>query len=129
MLTAEIKKEFQKVIATIRKELNKAAGCAFDYPKAMMTGQQMRKNTATVNCGHSFTRRNQVLQHPAFMAFCKKYNAVATAEQVGVSPGTVQHQARLRFQEVAPQIIGADLALNPDRTGCFGAIKKPAEVQ
>lgn len=99
MITAEVKKEFQKVVATIRKELNAAAGKAYEYPKAMMTGQQMQKNTATVNCGGSFTRRDQVLQHPVFIAFCEKHHATAEAERVPYGSYT-QHQLRLRFQEV-----------------------------
>lgn len=45
MTTDQIKKMFQKTISAIRKEMDD------DYPKAMMTGQQMAKNTATVNCG------------------------------------------------------------------------------
>lgn len=99
MITAEVKKEFQKVVATIRKELNTAAGKANEYPKAMMTGKQMQKNTATVNCGGSFTRRDQVLQHPAFKAFCEKHHATAEAERVPYGSYT-QHQLRLRFQGV-----------------------------
>lgn len=99
MLTAEIKKEFQKVVATIRKELNTEAGKAYEYPKAMMTAQQMRKNTATVNCGGSFTRRDQVLRHPALIAFCEKHHATAEAERIPYD-SYIQHQLRLRFQGV-----------------------------
>lgn len=96
MITAEVKKEFQKVVATIRKELNAEAGKAYEYPKAMMTGQQMRKNTATVNCGHSFTRPAKVFEHPAFKAFLQKHNAAASTELVGPKDYT-QYQLRLCF--------------------------------
>lgn len=128
MITAEVKKEFQKVIAAIRKELNTEAGKDYEYPKAMMTAAQRKKDTATVNCGGSFTRRDRVMAHPAFIAFCEKHNATAEAERITYGTYT-QHQLRLRFQEAAPQIIGVDLAADTDRTGCFAAIKKPAEVQ
>ena len=40
------KRDFQKVISAIRKEMGGG-----EYPKAMCTGQQMKKRTATVNCG------------------------------------------------------------------------------
>lgn len=42
---AEFKKEFQREIGRIRKIIGGA------YPKAMMTSQQIRNHTATVNCG------------------------------------------------------------------------------
>lgn len=96
MITTEVKKEFQKVVATIRKDLNAAAGKTYEYPKAMMTGQQMQKNTATVNCGHSFTRPEKVLQHPAFKDFLQKFNATAKTEQTGPKD-YVQYQVRLYF--------------------------------
>lgn len=96
MITVEVKKEFQKVIATIRKELNAAAGKSYEYPKAMMTGQQIQKKTATVNCGHSFTRPEKVMQHPAFIAFLQKFNASARVEQTGPKD-FIQYQVRLYF--------------------------------
>lgn len=128
MLMLEIKKEFQKVVATIRKELNTEASKAYDYPKAMMTAAQRKKDTATVNCGGSFTRCDRVKAHPAFIAFCEKHHATAEAERIPYG-SYIQHQLRLRFQDAAPQIIGVDLATDTDRTGCFAATKKPAEVQ
>lgn len=99
MLMLDVKKEFQKVVATIRKELNAEAGKVYDYPKAMMTAAQRKKDTATVNCGHSFTRPAKVLQHPAFIAFLRKFNATAKTEQTGPKD-FIQYQVRLYFQGV-----------------------------
>ena len=76
------KTKFQKVIAAIRK----AGGD--DYPKAMMTGQQMAKNTATVNCGgewrsaeYSEMLAATVTADPGFQKFLKEENATANIER------------------------------------------------
>ena len=46
------KRNFQKTISKIRADWRIEQNIpAADYPKAMMTNQQMMKNTATVNCG------------------------------------------------------------------------------
>ncbi len=50
------KKAFQKVIKAIREDIRKERNIpSCEYPKAMMTGQQMEKDTATVNCGGEFS--------------------------------------------------------------------------
>ena len=82
------KKEFSKVIGTIRKENNEALGlphCSF--PKPMMTAKQMAQNAATVNCGGEFaclettTERSElVMSDERFKAFLKKHNATAKIE-------------------------------------------------
>lgn len=78
----KIKKELQKVIGTIRKEKS-----ANSFPKAMMTGQQMEKSTATVNCGgewgtpeSTMKRAKMVMDDERFKAFLEKYNATANIE-------------------------------------------------
>lgn len=48
-------KEFQKVISAIRNDIKNETGKNVKYPKAMMTGQQIEKRTATVNCGGEWT--------------------------------------------------------------------------
>lgn len=81
------KKEFQKVISKIRNDRKKETGnknC--EYPKAMMTGQQIKKNTATVNCGgewygeESKELANAVMQDERFKQLIGKYNAKASTE-------------------------------------------------
>jgi hypothetical protein len=76
------KKEFQKTIAAIRKELG-----SDEYPKAMCTGAQYAKRTATVNCGGEWRPKSspetakQVMQHPKFAALLKAHDAKAVYEQ------------------------------------------------
>ena len=89
MITATTKKDFQKVIGAIRKERQVAEdNKRIEYPKAMMTGQQEAKNTATVNCGGEWgpnkamapTIANMVLEDERFKAFLNKYEAKAHTE-------------------------------------------------
>ena len=68
-MNSEVKKEFQKVVAHIRAERNKSRERKSEYPKAMMTGQQMKKRTATVNCCGNKTLVAEVAAHPDFIAF------------------------------------------------------------
>lgn len=75
------KKEFQKVIATIRNEGNSG------FPKAMMTRQQMVKGTATVNCGgewrtkeYTETLSAAIMKDTRFQSLIEKYNATAEVE-------------------------------------------------
>lgn len=77
----KIKKEFQKVIGTIRKETT------YRYPKPMMTGQQMEKRTATVNCGGEWGSpestmqvAKMVMEDKRFKEFLEKCNATAKIE-------------------------------------------------
>lgn len=78
----KMKKDFQKTIKAIR-------GDRSEYPKPMMTEQQMEKNTASVNCGGEwfsknpgFTERNAdlVMNDERFTAFLSRWNATATKE-------------------------------------------------
>lgn len=76
----QTKKEFQKVIKEIR--------LGHQYPKAMMTGQQIRNNTATVNCGgehwpESYTRElaEEVMEDRRFQEFLSRHDAEAKIEQ------------------------------------------------
>lgn len=75
------KKDFQKVIAAIRKELGKEK-----YPKAMCTSAQMMKNQATVNCGGEWRpdsspeTAKQVMEHQKFKDLLAKYSAKAAYE-------------------------------------------------
>lgn len=85
---ANIKKDFSKVIGTIRKEIRAEQNSNTEFPKAMLTGQQAKNSTATVNCGGEWTtlersaeRANRVMHDPRFQQFLKKYNAIAYIEQ------------------------------------------------
>lgn len=81
MTTEQIKKRFQKTISAIR---NERGG---NYPKAMMTGQQMAKNTATVNCGGEWKSAEACLKiaketatDPRFLVFLLECDAKAKIE-------------------------------------------------
>ena len=78
----KMKKDFSKVIGTIRKEKSTNS-----FPKPMMTGQQMEKRTATVNCGgewgnpeDTLARANMVMEDERFSGFLEKYEATARIE-------------------------------------------------
>ena len=84
--TNKMKKEFQKVIGAIRKGQEQKS----DYPKPMMTGQQMEKNTATVNCGGEWSipektraKAEMVMADERFKAFLEKWEATARFEIIG----------------------------------------------
>lgn len=87
METSKIKKALQKTVKGIREDLNAANGTASDFPKTMMTGQQMAKNTATVNCGgewasaeKSLARANAVVADSRFKNFLAEAGATAKIE-------------------------------------------------
>lgn len=87
MINEKTKKEFQKVIGSIRNEDRKANNHKRDFPKAMMTNHQMEKETATVNCGGEWYGKeiaeynaNLVLKDQRFLSFLDKYGAKATTE-------------------------------------------------
>ena len=77
----KMKKEFQKVIKEIRNEIGG------NFPKPMMTGQQMEKNTATVNCGGEWSTKEEtiilatiVMNDKRFTDFIEKHSAKANIE-------------------------------------------------
>lgn len=79
----QIKKEFQKVIGTIRKDNDEKS-----FPKPMMTAVQMEKREATVNCGGEWStaektleRANAVIKNDRFIDFINKHNATAKIEK------------------------------------------------
>lgn len=82
-----IKKDFQKVIKAIRDAKNKECGTNSEFPKAMMTRQQIAKGTATVNCGGEWGslegttyRANKVMNDERFTEFLTRWNATAKIE-------------------------------------------------
>lgn len=76
------KKDFQKVIGSIRKD-----GESATYPKPMMTVVQMEKREATVNCGgewstaeKTLSRAKAVMDDERFTAFLERHNGTARLE-------------------------------------------------
>jgi len=84
---ADMKKDFQKAVKMFRDELpdmfcidlqGREHAVRREYPKAMMTAQQERKKTATVNFGRegqkdNWTAAEAFMEHPAFVAWLEKY--------------------------------------------------------
>ena len=75
------KKDFQKVIKEIR-------GSERRYPKPMMTGVQMEKRQATVNCGgewfsyeETLKVAQEVMETNIFKDFLESHNATARIER------------------------------------------------
>lgn len=83
----DVKKAFQKTVGEIRKDWRIARNTPNgEYPKAMMTGQQERHNTATVNCGGdwcSFSKElaQFVLDDERFQKFLSDTGAEAILEK------------------------------------------------
>ena len=83
---AKIKRDLQKAVSGVRAD-RKKTNEREEYPKAMMTGQQMEKNTATVNCGGEWKKAEttleiatQVINDERFKDFLEKHNADARIE-------------------------------------------------
>lgn len=101
-----IKKDFQKTVKEIREDIKKSCDQPkLEYPKAMMTGQQIRKGTATINCGgewrssaFSRTLSSRVFEHKLLKEFCKRNNAEACVEEIKIGQFPA-FQIRLRFAE------------------------------
>lgn len=84
-------KKFRKIIKMIRDERNNdGIAVRADFPKAMMTGRQIGKNTATVNCGGDWCARRPevtrklaelVVNDPRFVEFIEEENAHAYIER------------------------------------------------
>lgn len=92
----KLKKDLQKVISAIRKERQQGENVRlYEFPKAMMTNQQMWKDTATVNCGGQWASKgidqeiaNLVMGDDRFQQFLEKWDANAGFEKE--SSGAVQ---------------------------------------
>lgn len=93
---AGIKKDLQKVIGQIRKDRNSQEECYYrNFPKAMMTDQQVGKRTATVNCGGEWGTLEStkeiadlVMNDNRFIELCNKRNLSVKMETNNF--GTVQ---------------------------------------
>lgn len=96
----DTKKAFQKCIKTIRDERSNNIGRKTEFPKAMMTGQQMMKGTATVNCGgewygnRSKPIAEQVMEDVRFRKFLEEYDGEACIEH---NPQFDSYQVRIYF--------------------------------
>lgn len=96
----ETKKALQKAVKIIRDERSKTLGRTTSFPKAMMTGQQALKGTATVNCGgewygnRSKPIAENILEDVRFREFLEAYDGEATLEY---NPSFDSYQVRIYF--------------------------------
>ena len=91
-MTNNMKKDLQKVVKMFRDSRPDVKGYAYnfetkkyeetmvrsDFPKAMMTGQQISKGTATINCGSTRREENKevaekFMENEAFKTWCESY--------------------------------------------------------
>lgn len=88
---ATIKKDLQKIVKKYRDSLEKVIdnrGRVFtpEYPKAMMTGQQIEKGTATINFGYNFADHhdnlNEFANSEAFKTFCEKHSIKVAGKEI-----------------------------------------------
>lgn len=105
---ANMKKDLQKLVKRFRDAQPDMHSTKWDgtpytyrseYPKAMMTSQQMTNNTATINCGHSRSERSQnnardLIAYPPFVEWVQKYNVKSV--QVELNPDNC-YQVRVRY--------------------------------
>jgi len=81
------KSDLQKTIKALRDSMSYG-----NFPKAMMTFAQEKNNTATVNCGYDYNRKdqgltaktaNEIMDHSDFKAMILRNNATASLEYSG----------------------------------------------
>jgi len=92
---ADMKKDFQKAVKAFR-DGSKYHG---EYPKAMMTAQQMRKGTATINCGRADFGKElapQVLASEPFVAWCVAYNIKTVQVEIIKEASYMKPQYQIR---------------------------------
>lgn len=101
----DIKKDFQKTVKAIRDRMNAGKEYKSEYPKAMMTGQQMKKRTATINCGYGLwytanerkERAINVMNAPEFDSFLARWNADADIEEKDNGERYTTIQVRIKY--------------------------------
>ena len=87
-----MKKDFQKVVKMFRDTLPdrinwRGESCRPEFPKAMMTEQQIRKGTATINLGYvDEAEANEVAESmkmfSPFAMWCESYGATVTGTEL-----------------------------------------------
>ena len=90
-----MKKDLQKVVKAFRDEQETPS----EYPKAMMTAQQMSKGTATINCGRNENgkaRSEKMIKYPPFLEWCKTFGVKATEIEVAREASYMLPQYQIR---------------------------------
>ena len=92
---ADMKKDFQKAVKAFRD------GSEYhgEYPKAMMTAQQMRKGTATINCGRAEFGEElapKVLAFQGFVDWCVAYGVKTVQVEIAKEASYMKPQYQIR---------------------------------
>ena len=92
---ADMKNDFQKAVKAFRD------GSEYhgEYPKAMMTAQQIRKGTATINCGRAeFGKElaHKVLSHKDFVDWCMTYGIKTVDVEIAKEASYMKPQYQIR---------------------------------
>ena len=92
---ADMKKDFQKAVKAFRD------GSEYhgEYPKAMMTKQQMYKGTATINCGRAEFGKElapKVVASEAFVAWCVAYGIKTVQVEIAKEASYMKPQYQIR---------------------------------
>jgi hypothetical protein len=99
-----LKKDLQKTVKKFRDALPDRIDwygrtVRPEYPKAMLTGQQMVKGTATINFGRNCEKNHNALAEFAssdeFKAFCEKHSVKVGPKEINADNRV---QLRLYFQ-------------------------------
>lgn len=92
---ADMKKELQKVIKAFRDAQEEPSS----YPKAMMTAQQMRNGTATINCGRTeigMNRAHEILAFHPFTEWCEAFGVKTVNVEVAQEASYMLPQYQIR---------------------------------
>lgn len=100
-MTSNMKKDFQKVVKMFRESLPDYMGlcynfetrkyeetpCRPEHPKAMMTEQQIRNRTATINCGRKQGKPDEekaigMMNYEPFKIWCESYGIKSVNREV-----------------------------------------------
>lgn len=89
--TKAIKKDMQKIVKKFRDTLPDCIGCMGDHyrplnPRAMLTQQQMRNGTATINFGwnneYSNNNLDEFAASEAFKTFCERHGIQVGGKEI-----------------------------------------------
>lgn len=92
---ADMKKALQNVCKTFRDTQGESSA----FPKAMMTQQQIRLNTATINCGraeYGEERSAQVMKFAPFLEWCETFGIKTVKVEIAREASYMKPQYQIR---------------------------------
>lgn len=92
---ADMKKELQKLVKAFRDGQEVPS----EYPKAMMTAQQIAKGTATINCGRAEVGKNRapkMVAFPPFIEWVEKFGIKSVEVEIAQEASYMKPQYQIR---------------------------------